>query len=117
MPRKARSSWSESNKKRAEKMLREDRMTEAGMAKIEDAKKNGEWFKSHVRPKELVVPVFIEEALRKNRKAHENFNGLAIGYRKMYVAWISSAKQEETQMKRLSEAIGLLEQNKKLGLK
>ena len=98
-------------------MMREERMTEAGMAKIEDAKKNGEWFKSHVRPKELVVPVFIEEALRKNRKAHENFNRLAISYRKIYVGWISSAKRAETRMKRLAEAIGLLEQNKKLGLK
>lgn len=117
MPRKSRSKWAESNKKRAEKMIREGKMTEAGMAKIEDAKKNGEWFKSHVRPKELVVPVFIEEALRKNRKAYENFNGLAIGYKRMYVAWISSAKREETQKKRIAEAIGLLEQNKKLGLK
>jgi uncharacterized protein YdeI (YjbR/CyaY-like superfamily) len=117
MPRKSRSRWSESNKKRAEKMIREGKMTEAGMTKIEDAKKNGEWFKSHVRRKELVVPAFIGEALRKNRKAYENFNGLAIGYRKMYVAWISSAKREETQKKRIAEAIGLLEQNKKLGLK
>jgi uncharacterized protein YdeI (YjbR/CyaY-like superfamily) len=116
-PRRSRSVWSESNKKRAEKMMREGKMTDAGMAKIEDAKKNGEWFKSHVSPKELVVPIFIEEALRKNRKAHENFNGLAIGYRKMYVAWISSAKREETRKKRIAEAIELLEQNKKLGLK
>jgi uncharacterized protein YdeI (YjbR/CyaY-like superfamily) len=117
MPRKGRSRWSESNKKRAEKMVREGKMTEVGMAKIEEAKKNGEWFKSHVRPKELVVPVFIEEALRKNRKAYENFNGLAIGYRKLYVAWISSAKREETRKKRIAEAIGLLEKNEKLGLK
>jgi xanthine/CO dehydrogenase XdhC/CoxF family maturation factor len=35
----------------------------------------------------------------------------------MYVGWISSAKRAETRMKRLAEAIGLLEQNKKLGLK
>jgi uncharacterized protein YdeI (YjbR/CyaY-like superfamily) len=55
--------------------------------------------------------------LRKNRKAHENFNRLAFGYRKMYVGWISSAKREETRLRRLEEAIGLLEQNKKLGLK
>jgi uncharacterized protein YdeI (YjbR/CyaY-like superfamily) len=41
MPRKSRSKWAESNKTRAEKMMREGRMTEAGMAKIEDAKKNG----------------------------------------------------------------------------
>ena len=117
MPRKSRSKWSESNKRRVEKIMGEGRMTEAGMAKIEDAKKTGEWYKFHMRPKELVVPVFIEEALRKKQKAYENFNGLGISFRKMYVTWISSAKLEETRMRRLAVAIGLLEQNKKLGLK
>jgi uncharacterized protein YdeI (YjbR/CyaY-like superfamily) len=117
MPRKGRSKWSESNKGRAEKMIREGKMTEVGMAKIEEAKKNGEWFKSQVRPKELVVPFFIEDALKKNRKAQENFNRLAASYRKLYVAWISSAKREETRKKRIAEAIGLLEKNEKLGLK
>lgn len=117
MPRKNRSKWSESNKKRSEKMIREGRMTEAGMEKIEEAKRRGEWFKSHARPKELVVPVYIEEALRENRKAQDNFNRMAISFKKMYVGWISSAKREETRMRRLDEAIGLLEQNKKLGLK
>lgn len=98
-------------------MIGDGSMTDAGIAKIEEAEKNGEWFKSHARPKELVVPVYIEEALRKNRKAQDNFARMAISHRKMYVAWISSAKREETRMRRLEEAIGLLEQNKKLGLK
>ena len=117
MPRKSRSRWAESNKKRAEKMMREGKMTEAGMAKVEGAKKNGEWFKSHERPKELFVHPFIDKALRENRKAQENFEKLAESYRRLYIRWISSAKRKETRIRRLKEAIGLLEQNKKLGLK
>jgi uncharacterized protein YdeI (YjbR/CyaY-like superfamily) len=117
MPRKDRSRWSESNKKRAEKMIREGKMTEAGMVRIEDAKKNGEWFKSQERSTELNVPRFIDEALRENGKARENFDNLAESYRRLYVRWISSAKREETRIRRLKEAISLLEQNKKLGLK
>jgi hypothetical protein len=33
------------------------------------------------------------------------------------VGWVSSAKGEETRMKRLAEALSYLEQNKKLPLK
>ncbi len=116
-PRRSPSRWSESNKKRAERMISEGRMTEAGMARVDDAKKSGEWFKSNVVPKNLMIPAFIEEALTKNKKARENFSKLAESYKKLYVRWISSAKREETRLRRLEEAIDLLEQNKKLGLK
>jgi uncharacterized protein YdeI (YjbR/CyaY-like superfamily) len=117
IPRKSRSRWSESNKKRAERMISEGRMTEAGMARVDDAQKSGEWFKSSVVPKNLMIPAFIEEALTKNKKASENFNKLAESYKKLHVRWISSAKLEETRLRRLEEAIDLLEQNKKLGLR
>ena len=117
IPRRSRSRWSESNKKRAERMISEGRMTEAGIARVDDAQKSGEWFKSSVVPKNLMIPPFIEKALTKNKKASENFNKLAESYKKLYVRWISSAKREETRLRRLEEAIDLLEQNKKLGLK
>ena len=42
---------------------------------------------------------------------------LAPGYKKQYVGWLISAKRESTKQKRLEEAIILLEQNKKLGMK
>jgi uncharacterized protein YdeI (YjbR/CyaY-like superfamily) len=116
-PRRSRSRWSESNKKRAEKMISEGRMTKYGMARVDDAKKSGEWFKSNVIPENLTIPPFIEKALTKNKKANENFNKLAVSYKRLYVRWISSAKLEETRLRRLQEAIDLLEQNKKLGLK
>jgi len=35
----------------------------------------------------------------------------------MYVAWIDSAKQQETKMRRLKEAVDLLAAGRKLGLK
>jgi uncharacterized protein YdeI (YjbR/CyaY-like superfamily) len=117
MPRRAKSRWSESNKKRAEKMVEEGRMTEAGLAAIREAKRNGEWFRTPSSRKEIVVPTFVRDALAKNRKASVNFEKLADSDRRMYVLWVSSAKREETRKKRLAEAIGLLEQGKKLGLK
>ena len=42
-PRRKGSNWSEANKKRAAKLIEQGRMTEAGLAKIDEAKENGEW--------------------------------------------------------------------------
>lgn len=117
MPRNIKSKWSESNKKRAEKMILQRKMTEAGMIRIREAKENGEWSTVHVRSKELIIPSFFEEALTKNKKAFEYFNSLVPSYKRNFVGWVSDAKQEKTRMKRLAEAMWLLEQNKKLPLK
>ena len=116
-PRKGRSKWSEANKKRARKMIKEGKMTKAGLAKIREAKSNGEWFKTAPVKKELVIPSYIKKAFATNEKALNNFNNLANGYKRQLVGWITSAKREETRKRRLTEAIRLLEQNKKLGMK
>ena len=117
MPRKKNSRWSELNKKRAERMIREGRMTEAGMALIREAKQRGEWSRAPIKKRELEIPPFFNEALAKNKKALDYFNTLAPTYRRHFVGWVSSAKREETRMKRLAEALSYLEQNKKLPLK
>ena len=116
-PRKGASRWSESNKKRVEKMIHEGRMTEAGMARIREAQERGEWGKMREVSKELVIPSFIEKALASNEKAHAFFDTLANSYMRQIVGWVSSAKKEETRSRRLEEVIGLLEKNQKLGLK
>jgi uncharacterized protein YdeI (YjbR/CyaY-like superfamily) len=98
-------------------MIEEGRMTPAGLATIRVAKENSEWSRTPVNRKELVIPTFMREALAKNKKALVNFSNLANSYKRQYVSWVSSAKKEDTRKKRLAEAISLLEQNRKLGLK
>src|SRR5262249_11435505 len=63
------------------------------------------------------VPEFVQKALNANTKGGRNFKNVAPSYRRLYIRWIISATREETQKKRLAEAIELLAQNKKLGLK
>ena len=116
-PRKAKSRWSESNKKRVRKMITEGMMTEEGLAKIREAKESGEWLKTTPARKEPVIPPYMKEALKKHRKALENFNNLAKSYRRQYIGWITSAKREETRRRRLDEAIRLLEKSEKLRMK
>lgn len=116
-PRKRKSKWSEANKKRVRKMIKEGKMKKAGLAKIREAKNNGEWFKTAPVEKKLEVPACIRKAFATNEKAQDNFNNLANGYKRQLVGWITSAKKEETRKRRLTEAVQLLEQNKKLGMK
>ena len=116
-PRKEESSWSSANKRRAEKMIKTGKMTEAGLLRITGAKRSGEWYKTTRARTELTVPAYVEAALGKNKKALENFNKLAPSYKRHYVGWIASAKREETRARRLTEALRLLEKNEKLGMK
>ena len=116
-PRKAQSRWSELNKKRARRMVKEGKMTQAGLKKIREAKKSGEWFRSPLQRTNRAMPSYVIEAFAANEKARENFAKLAKSYQRQYIGWISSAKKEETQKRRLAEAIRLLEKDEKLGMK
>lgn len=118
-PRRHKSNWSEPNKRRVEKLIREGRMTPAGLAKISydlDA-----WSASvppASAPKgDLPVPDYLKEALILNPLAWENFTNLAPSYRRDYIRWIEAAKREETRNKRIAEALELLAEGRPLGMK
>ncbi|MEQ8186605.1 MAG: YdeI/OmpD-associated family protein [Candidatus Eremiobacterota bacterium] len=106
--------WSELNIKRVRKMIEEGKMTEAGLKKIDKALLN-EDPKKKDSPSEAVS--YLEEALKDSVKALDFFTSLAPSYKKHYIKWTESAKREETRMKRIKEAIELLENHQKLGLK
>jgi uncharacterized protein YdeI (YjbR/CyaY-like superfamily) len=116
-PRKDGSVWSEPNKRRAEKMVRAGRMTAAGLAKVEAAKRLGRWATD---PRPVIspeVPQDLAAALARNRKARSFFDTLAPSCRKQFIGWIVTAKQSETRVKRVRESLALLARGGKLGLK
>jgi len=113
-PRRDKSNWCESNVKRARKLIDEGRMTKAGLDAIAEGALDR---KFAPKPKDVEVPRFVSDALKKTPRAFENFNALAPSYRREYVGWITQAKREETRERRLAEAARLLSENKKLGMK
>jgi uncharacterized protein YdeI (YjbR/CyaY-like superfamily) len=116
-PRKKKSIWSKKNKERVEKMIRQGRMTEAGLVKIREAKENGEWEKTAGSvPEKLTIPPDFQQALAANPKARKNFQKFTPSYQKRYIGWITSAKRKETRQKRIQETIRRAEQNKKPGM-
>ncbi|MGE5680987.1 MAG: YdeI/OmpD-associated family protein [Bacillota bacterium] len=117
-PRTNTNNWSEVNKARVRKLIKEGRMTEFGLSKVtfplEDSSEN----KTPPQKKKVLdIPPLVKKTLRADALAWKNFSSLAPSYRRLYVLWITSAKKEETQAKRAAEALELLRQNKKLGSK
>ena len=92
-------------------------MTDSGLALIEAAKRTGRWEQSRRPPVPQEVPEEFKRALKKNNRANAFFAELAPSYQRQFTGWIGAAKRQETTDRRVKEAIALLEQGKKLGLK
>ena len=113
-PRKAKSVWSKINKERAQRLIKSGRMTEAGLVKIEVAKKNGLWQSAYTNKIKEDIPLDLKEALMKEKKSWENFQKFANSYRNMYIGWINSAKTAETRIKRIKKVVKQSLLNKKM---
>jgi uncharacterized protein YdeI (YjbR/CyaY-like superfamily) len=116
-PRKDKSRWSKLNKGRANRMIKEGRMTDSGLAKIQAAKKTGLWDQDSRPQISLDIPPEFAKALARNKKAKENFDRLAASYRRHYIGWIAVAKRPETRKRRVAESIALLQKGERLGLR
>jgi uncharacterized protein YdeI (YjbR/CyaY-like superfamily) len=113
-PRKTGSEWSKVNQRLAAKLIREGRMTEAGLARVDFSLPEGEPIRQ--RPAETPTPGWLKTGLRTSPLAWENFEKLPPSHQRRYIVWISDAKRDETRQKRIREAIALLEGNKRLGI-
>ncbi|OPY29140.1 MAG: hypothetical protein A4E28_01050 [Methanocella sp. PtaU1.Bin125] len=109
-PRKPDSGWSELNTRRMEHLIKDGRMTTAGLAKFRDPAAH----RSTTRDRDNVTPPGFMGALEKVPDALAFFNRLPPSQTKLYFRWINGAKREETKRKRIAESVELLAQGKKL---
>jgi len=116
-PRRPGSRWSPLNIKRADQLIAAGRMMPAGAAAFEQRKGYDAKVLAARAGSEIPLTPEIEHALRASRRAWENFTALAPSHRKQYAGWLRSAKRPEILVKRLAEAVALLERNAKLGMK
>jgi len=115
-PRRRGSIWSESNKRRVARMIAQGRMTEIGLAKVEEAKRNGEWDKAAQRENVANIPPDLKQSLKANQQAQRNFDALAPSHKRQYIYWITEAKKNETRQRRTRVAVKMLKANKKIGI-
>jgi uncharacterized protein YdeI (YjbR/CyaY-like superfamily) len=105
-PRKPKSKWSSSNIARAKRMIKEGKITAAGL-KVFDPRNQ-----TPALPTRLPGP--LEEQFRRQETAWENFRCFPPSYQRMTIGWVASAKQEETQLRRLRQLIAESAANKRI---
>ncbi len=117
-PRKPKSVWSQLNKTRIEKLIKQKLMMPAGLASIELAKKNGSWetlTASDNAAANNQLPADLEKLFIKNKKAKENFTSFSFSIRKQFLSWLDSAKRPETREARLKQTVLMATANRKPG--
>lgn len=115
-PRRKNSLWSKVNRERVEKMIQEGKMTAFGMAKVEEAKKNGQWEKAYGARLKPEMPEDLRKALQKNEKAFYNFQNFPASSQTTYIYWLNSAKRPETREKRINNIVQFAFENRKPGI-
>lgn len=100
-PRRARSTWSHVNTRRAAQLEAEGRMTPSGLAAFTARRAEPAGSYSFERARVVLSPS-LESAFRRHRAAWEFFCQQPAGYRRTALWWVSSAKKEETRQRRLN---------------
>lgn len=62
--------------------------------------------------KDLVIPKYFTDAVKKNKNARATFDKFSYSARKEYVEWITGAKSEDTRDKRMEQAIEWMAEGK-----
>ena len=103
-PRKKGSNWSKVNKERVKKLELAELIQEAGLIKIEQAKKDGSWsFLDDVEA--LILPDDLKQAFSENQVAQKNFQTFPRSSKRGILEWIKNAKRPETRAKRIQETV------------
>lgn len=111
--RRKNSKWSDKNKALTEKLEKQGIMTQYGRAKIEEAKKNGQWntVKSPQVTEEQIASLSI--LLKEYEPAYTNFLSMSLSVKKTYTQAYLSAKTDAGRKKRLLWIVERLNKNLK----
>ncbi|MCU0673565.1 MAG: YdeI/OmpD-associated family protein [Myxococcota bacterium] len=103
-PRKAGSRWSAVNKERAERLLAEGLVTEAGRTAIERAKRDGTWTALD-EVEALALPADLVAAFANAPEARAHFDAFPRSAKRGILEWILAAKRPETRARRIEETV------------
>ena len=114
-PRKGGSKWSETNKARVRRLVKQGRMTSFGLEKANRAVRAGESKNKYLE--HSVIPSDILKALKRDKKTWENFRKFPASYKRIRVGWIEVArKRPGIFAQRLRYFLKMAAKNKKFGM-
>jgi len=102
-PRRPGSIWSQSNKKRVARLIRQGRMTRWGLVKVRQGKRSGQWLEAKRREQTDRPPADLLAALRRKRGHLAAWRALPPSRKKQVLFWLASAKREATRRNRLRQ--------------
>ena len=111
--RRERSKWSEKNKALVRSLEEQGLMTDYGRAKIEEAKRNGQW--DAPRPAAVAEEQIaaLSALLEGHEPAWSNFQAMSLSVKKTYVRAYLDAKTEAGREKRVAWMVDRLNRNLK----
>ena len=105
--------WAKTYKDRAERLISEGKMKDAGFLSIQLSKEHGLWdFMDEVD--RLIVPDDLEKELNRFNGATEFFHSINDSSKRFVLRWIKLAKTEKTRMARISQLALLSAKGEKL---
>ncbi len=112
-PRKPRSPWSTSNKLRVERLRATGLLRTPGLAKIEQAKRDGSW-DVYAVVESLEEPPDLRAAFAAGpRTAKANWDAFSPSSRRAILWWVHSAKRPETRAQRIATVVSAAARNRR----
>jgi uncharacterized protein YdeI (YjbR/CyaY-like superfamily) len=110
-PRKPGSTLSAMNKERVRKLIRQKKMTAAGLAAIKHT------FTKNAGPERGSIAPDILRALKKNPAVWTNFQKFPLSYRRIRIGWIEASRHRPEYFRsRLHYFLAMTGKNKKYGM-
>lgn len=113
-PRRKRSKWSVINREKAESLIEQGRMQEAGLREVESARQDGRWEAAYQSQNKITVPDDLQQALDANETARAFFETLDSANRYAILYRVGDAKKAETRQKRIDQFVQMLAEHKKI---
>ena len=113
-PRGRKSKWSQINRAKATELLRQGRMTPAGVAQVEQARQDGRWDAAYEAPSAATVPADLERALDEHPAARAFFATLDSRNRYAILYRLQDARKPETRARRIAQYVAMLDEQQKL---
>ena len=111
--RRDRSKWSEKNKALVQVLEEQGLMTDLGRAKVEEAKRNGQWYAPNPMAVTEEQIALLSALLEGHEPAFTNFQAMSLSVRKTYTRAYLDAKTDAGREKRLAWMVDRLDRNLK----
>lgn len=102
-PRRSGSVWATSNIARVKRLIKEKKMTPAGLKVFAPTKQNTAPVAS--TPKSLNLPPDLSRGLRARVTAWKNWQTYPPSFRRLAIWWVRSAKKPETRVRRIRKVV------------